>query len=360
MSIIKNISGGNSCIMGTRFLMEKMEVLLAATMSEKQKKLLINGFDLVDFNPPEDFLDDIHLILEYKTGEQIGDYTATRANRYILHSDSNNPMISSLELLDVNSYSPDLFVISGLQMLDNFPYPKLSVRSERLIKVMEKVHKVDKSTLIHFEMASYVEKELVTDLVKYIIPYVDSIGCNEQEIDNLMNFLEFGKISLSADSNPRVARVLDQIRKVFKILNEHYFKYQGGDSNVRMLSRIHVHTLAFQLILNVQDSKWKNIRGSVAKASLVAHRHVCQRNYVNPENSMLILDDSFSTSMTDSNETDSRPNRITITKSNPVACWKERILVHGKHVEVKICIAPNLVCKDAKKTVGAGGKHELI
>lgn len=346
--------------MGTRFLMEKMEVLLAATMSEKQRKLLINGFDLVDFNPPDDFLDDIHLILEYKTGEKIGDYTATRANRYILHSDSNNPMISSLELLNVNSYSPDLFVISGLQMLDNFPYPKSSVRSERIKKVMQKVHKVDKSTLIHFEMASYVEKKLVSDLARYLIPYVDSIGCNEQEIDNLMNFLEFNQITLSADSNPRVARVLDQTRKVFTILNEHFFKSQESDSNVRMLSRIHVHTLAFQLILNVKDSKWKNIKSSVAKSSLVAHRHVCQRNYVNPEASMLILDDSFSTSLTESNETDSRPDRVTISKKNPVACWKERISVHGKHVEVKICIAPNLICKDAKKTVGAGGKNKLI
>jgi ADP-dependent glucokinase len=73
--------GGNACVMGTKFLMERMEVLLAATMSDEQKGLLINGFDLVDFQPPQDFLEDIHLILEYKTGDKFGNFTATRANR---------------------------------------------------------------------------------------------------------------------------------------------------------------------------------------------------------------------------------------------------------------------------------------
>lgn len=351
--------GGNSCIMGTRFLLEKMEVLLGATMSEKQKGLLINGFDMVDFTPPKGYKDDVHIIIEYKTGDTFGDLTATRANRYILHSDIHSPMISSLELLDVNSYSPNLFVVSGLQMLDNFPFPDPSIRSERIVKVKEKMSKVDKSTLIHFEMASYVEDRLLSDITQHVLPYTDSIGCNEQEIDNLMNFLEYGKISLSADSNPRVARVLDQTRKVFKILNQGFF--QSQDNAMRLLSRIHVHTLAFQLILNVKDSKWKNIRSAAAKSSLVAHRHVCQTNYVNPENAIILLDDSFSTSTlnNDANETDNlRPERVQIKKNSPVGCWKEMIKIDEKNsLEVKICIAPNMICKEAKKTVGAGGEH---
>lgn len=73
--------GGNAPIMGSRFLMEQMEVLLAATMSEKQKSHLINGFDMIDFKPTEDYIDDIHLIFEYKTGDKFGDHTAIRANR---------------------------------------------------------------------------------------------------------------------------------------------------------------------------------------------------------------------------------------------------------------------------------------
>lgn len=49
----------------------------------------------------------------------------------------------------------------------------------------------------------------------------------------------------------------------------------------RPLSRIHIHTLAFQAILRViKDPKnavreWKATRASAAKAALTAHRHTC-------------------------------------------------------------------------------------
>jgi ADP-dependent glucokinase len=243
--------------------------------------------------------------------------------------------------------------VSGLQMLDNFPFPKPSTRSDRIRKVMQQIHSVKKSTLIHFEMASYVQLELMEDLQRHILPYVDSIGCNEQEIDNLMNFLENGRISYSSDSNPRVASTLDQARRVFKHLNENYFLRKDEDKNLRLLSRIHIHTLAFQLIFNARESRWKNIRSSVAKSVLTAHRHVCQTTYVNPENSMLILDDSFATSMTDESDFE-RPKRIEIKKKTPISCWSEKMAIGGNLLDVKICIAPNMVCKDAKKTAGAG------
>lgn len=267
-------------------------------------------------------------------------------------------MIKSLDLLDVNSYNPNLFVVSGLQMLDNYPFSSDTIRTERIKKVKHQMINANKSTLIHFEMASFVQLELFKEMEQYILPYTDSIGCNEQEIDNLLNVVEKGKISLSADANPRVATTLDQARKVFKILNRNYFENRHADTNMRMLSRMHIHTLAFQLILNVKDSKWKNIRSAAAHSSLVAHRHVCQTHYVNPESSMLILDESFATSL-DTDETDgdgsTRPNRIDIKKTKPVSCWMEKIAVDKVNlIDVKFCIAPVLVCKDAKKTVGAG------
>lgn len=44
--------------------------------------------------------------------------------RYIIHSDANNPYLSSMEefaqkLID---FKPDLLVVGGLQMMDNFPF----------------------------------------------------------------------------------------------------------------------------------------------------------------------------------------------------------------------------------------------
>lgn len=348
--------GGNAPVMGTRFHLEGAKVLIASSMSTKQKSHLIDGIDVTAFEPTDDFVDDIHLILEYKTGDKFGEHVAPRANRYILHNDANNPMITSLELLNVNQYKPKLFVVAGLQMLDNFPFKPASVRSERLLSVKHQMTSVDPSTLIHFEMASFVEIELINELFTNVIPFTDSLGMNEQEVDNLVRVLETGKISLSADSNPRVATTLDQMRKIFKVLNRNYFANRKSDENARKLSRIHIHTLAFQLLMNVKDSKWKNIKNAAAKSSLTAHRHVCQTSYVNPEAAQLILDDSFSTS-TDTKETegDKRPKRVEIRSDNPVPCWNETIAIDSNvHLDVEICVSPVLVCKEARKTVGAG------
>ena len=349
--------GGNAPVMGLRFHLEGAKVLIASTMSRKQRTHLLEGIDVTEFEPFDDFVDDIHLILEYKTGDKFGEHEAPRANRYIIHNDANNPMITSLELLNVNEFKPKLFVVAGLQMLDNFPFKPLSVRAERMASVKKQMTDVASSTLIHFEMASFVEIELINELIKNVIPFSDSLGMNEQEVDNLVHVLETGKISLSADSNPRVATTLDQMRKVLRIVNGNYFKTLNSDKNVRMLSRIHIHTLAFQLLLNVKGSKWSNIKNAAAKSSLTAHRHVCQTSYVNPESAQLILDDSFSTS-TDSNQTegDVKPKRIVIKLDDPVPCWNETIAINSTAtvLEVEICVSPVLVCKEAKKTVGAG------
>lgn len=347
--------GGNAPVMGMRFHLEGAKVLIASSMSNKQRSHLVSEIDVTEFEPSDDFVDDIHLILEYKTGDKFGEHEAPRANRYIIHNDANNPMITSLELLNVNEYTPKLFVVAGLQMLDNFPFKPTSVRSDRLLRVRNQMTSVSPSTLIHFEMASFVEIELMNDLLVNVIPFSDSLGMNEQEVDNLVHVLETGKISLSADSNPRVATTLDQMRKILRDHNRKYFAKRASDGNLRMLTRIHIHTLAFQLLLNVKDSKWRNIKNAAAKSSLTAHRHVCQTSYVNPENSQLILDDSFATS-TESHETvgDRRPLRVNIKQEDPAPCWNETIAIDSRTIAVEICVSPVLVCKEARKTVGAG------
>jgi ADP-dependent glucokinase len=45
--------------------------------------------------------------------------------------------------------------------------------------------------------------------------------------------------------------------------------------NTRQLTRLHVHTLAYQAILTVKNSPWRNSKAAAAKASLTANRHVC-------------------------------------------------------------------------------------
>ena len=279
--------------------------------------------------------DDVHLILEYDLGSTWGPFTSPRANRYIIHSDQSNMMLESLDpFLDaLQMYGPSLVVVGGLQMLDNFPF-ELNLRTEKLKKLQQMLISLPKSTKVHFEMASFTEEIFLQELMTYVLPYADSIGMNEQELANLCSMIEHGNVTVVTDSYPRVATTLDQIRVLFYHLRTP--KHDGE----RPLSRIHVHTLAFQAILVGRHSDWKNIHGAVAKASLTATRHVCASNRVNTQHAKLIMDDSFLVSHKPGS------HRMPLIDSAPVSCWSE--------ASVKICVAPNLVCTMVHQTAGGG------
>lgn len=261
--------GGNAPVMAMRLSREGCDVLLAAKMTNSLKLMLPDDIKVVGGEVERD---DVHLILEYKDGETWGPYTSARANRYIIHNDENNPMISSLEEFDniLPAFKPDLFIVGGLQMMDNYPF-KNGTRKLRLNKIKKQMIDQLSTTKVHFEMASFVEKNMLFELQDMILPFTDSIGMNEQEAANLYNTIYYGNVSLIADSTPRVATILDYMRTLFKLIRDNNKGIEGS----RKLTRIHVHTLAYQAILTVKNSIWKNTMAAAAKASLVAHRHVC-------------------------------------------------------------------------------------
>ncbi|XP_034239358.1 ADP-dependent glucokinase [Thrips palmi] len=330
--------GGNAAVMAARFSLEGCDVLLAAKMTPRLQKTLPLGVKVVGGDVSKD---DVHLILEYKTDEVWGPYRAPRANRFILHNDDNNPTLSSLEAFEASivTFKPDLLVVGGLQMMDNYPFEK-GVREERLKLVQEQMKTQLPDTHVHFELASFAEPKLMTDLVENILPFADSLGMNEQELENLKSILLHGKVSVVTDSNPRVATVLDDMREVFRQLRQKGRKVAGS----RSLTRIHVHTLAYQAILTVHGSTWKNSIGAAAKASLTAHRHVCGTSLVDVENVHLIMDDSFSTSKAEGSR------RVPLNVTSPISCWDEEC----GDATINVCVAPVLVCTHAKQTCGGG------
>ena len=253
--------------MASRFAKEGIgEVLLAAQMSAQLKSQL--PADIV-LSGPHLKQDDIHLLLEYPLGENWDDkYVSPRANRFIVHNDHQNPLLASLDTFydKTIDFKPDLLIVSGLQMMDNFPID-FEIRKARIMSLRQSLIDLRKSNSnlrIHFEMASYTEEVLLKTIVDQLFPLMDSIGLNEQEVSNLYNLYVYGNISVVSDPYPRVALVLDQMRQLYELTR--------SQSNGR-LTRIHVHTLAFQAILTTSGSNWKASMASSAKAALTAHRH---------------------------------------------------------------------------------------
>ncbi|CAG0881082.1 unnamed protein product [Cyprideis torosa] len=282
--------GGNAPVMASRLAAEGCDVVLAGGMTQEMRKLLPENIEVVG---PQTEIDDLHVIIEYPFGAQWGPWIAPRANRFIIHSDSNNPRLSSL----------DAFSESIREM------------ESHIRKLSAQLQALPKTTLVHFEMASLSDVELLQLLVQWILPYTDSLGMNEQELPNLHSVLIYGNVSLISEPYPRVATTLDEMRQVFGVIGDRGFARHLKNS--RTLSRIHVHTLAFQAIMTSKGSPWKNNFQAAVKASLIANRHVCGSSEVDIQKAKLIMDDSFSVSRGEGS------GRIYLDVTNPVAIWEE-------------------------------------
>lgn len=321
--------GGNAPIIASRFARAGFKVYVGGKGSKKFADIYHENLEFSDGYGDQD---DVHLIMEFTVGEKWGNYTVTRANRFILHSDKNNPRIGSLESFQdvVERVQPRIVVIGGLQMLDNVKFAE-GEREERMEKLGDWLRTVPPSILIHFEMASFAEFEMMESLHKNILPFVDSLGMNEQELPNIVSIIQNGTIIKVADANPRTAHILDDLRQLI---------LQLESVSERGLTRVHVHTLALQTIWVKKGSAWQNTRAGSAKASLIAHRHVCGVEEINPANARLIMDDSFALTAK------SKEKRINFNEHSPVSCWDEE--------RGEICLAPVLVCTKVKQTAGGG------
>lgn len=231
--------------------------------------------------------------------------------------------------------NPDLYVMSGLQMMDHFQYQPNE--RDQIIKRIKNFAIENRSVKTHFELASFADSELVSELINQVIPYSDSIGCNEQELPNIYSALKFGKITTISASMPKVAEILDTLVETFQLL-------QTIESD-RKPSRIHVHTLAYQAIIQRNDAEtdkmWPNIKESAARAAITAIRHVCQDENISDQNSKILLDGSFRRSAKKEPVV-----RQYVDIKEGVTCWSED--------NYKICLATGLVCTKVKQTAGGG------
>uniref|UniRef100_A0A8C8GYA1 ADP-dependent glucokinase 2 n=1 Tax=Oncorhynchus tshawytscha TaxID=74940 RepID=A0A8C8GYA1_ONCTS len=326
--------GGNAPVMAGRMATEGCDVLLGGSFSPDFADILSQHITVAG-NVVEE--PDIHLILEYPSGATWGQYTARRANRYIVHSDDHNPYLASLQDFEVKlqDFHPDLLVVGGLQMMDSFPFQR--GEREALLSRLGSLLSSSPRTGVHFEMASFVDEGLMGDLLRLVLPHADSLGMNEQELPNLLSLLRGSNITVLSDPNPRVATVLDQMRALYRLVNQ---RYRDANEDSRPLTRLHVHTLAFQAMIVTRGSQWKNTMSAVAKASLTANRHVCGSPDIDPSKARLIMDESFSVSSKEGSQ------RIPLEETRPVSCWDEE--------DYEICVAPVLVCTEVYQTAGGG------
>ncbi|KAL2094038.1 hypothetical protein ACEWY4_011350 [Coilia grayii] len=324
--------GGNAALMGQKFASyPQVTVLLCGPIGPKLHQLLVDEIIV----PPESLqeTDEFHLILEYQTGEQLGVTKAPQANRFIFSHDVSNGRMSALETLaaSVEEFQPDLVVLSGLHMMEGMGK---ELWKERLEQAVVAISDVRNHVPIHLELASMTDQDYMSSIMQEVIPIVNSIGLNEQE---LLFFSQAGRGPhwelTTWDGSPDVGRVSDIL---LWILKQHG---RSDPSSEADLTRIHFHTLSYHILATV-DGYWGNQVAAVAAGARVASCQACGVQAVDVQKVILKSPTEFYSSYSEPRE------QLKLDPNEPVTFWSRD--------NVTFYMTPVLVCKQPLRTVGLG------
>ena len=331
--------GGNGALVANRLAAEGCTVLLSAPIGERLQPMLHKRVTAV--SPPadvsaSDLHEDVHLILEYARGASWNGLVSPRANRFILTNDYANTALRVLDTFvdDFVTFGGNLVVVSGLQLLDGMRIDGRRAMFERMAAILDEV---PRDVPIHFELASMADVEMYREIVDILLPHVDSLGSNEQELEALYHFLKSDTLDVVNPSMPEADTATRHVDGVLALLHERSVR-------TRALTRLHLHTLPFQLVAHAGDASrlWADARVSAVAASLRGTRHTCGgRESIRVRDVALAMPPEYHVERTDGG-----PRTIAFDPANASVCWR--------HNELRLCLAPVLTCRRPTQTVGGG------
>ncbi|RLN66802.1 hypothetical protein BBJ28_00018894 [Nothophytophthora sp. Chile5] len=277
--------GGNAATMAERAASEGCVVLLGAAIGKEMSRHFSDGLQLVG-HLEEHQHEDVHLVLEYASGDEFRGHMSPRANRYYLNHDVHNARLSVLEEFEraLDEFKPDLVVFGGLQLMEVETDERgRLMRLTALSEVLQNLFLAQTPT--HYEFAAVSDFSLFDDTVRLVLPWVDSIGLNEQELYILHHYLVTGEEGTATTSRPTVAEISAQLHDVVQFAAKAKQSFQsGGDDQeqdkqetlaLAQLSRIHFHTLQFHVVCQKDGGMWEDPTTALVQSALMSSKVAC-------------------------------------------------------------------------------------
>ena len=288
----------------------------------------------------------MHLILEYARGEALLDEVAPRANRFILHSDRVNGALGTLEAFHAAAadFAPHILVAAGVHLLQE--QESAAFRSQRLADVRRHLSTTPSATAVHLEYASIGDADFVREVTEELLPAIDSLGCNEQELGDMYRALGGAAIAHDTFVAAPFAAVRDAVALLFDRARELRDATTADDVALRRLTRVHFHYLRYHAIF-FDPAVWHDSELAVGAGAWAAAATACEFRDVSPEATArdfdereVELDDSTRALMRDGNGRVQAVRRGELTTPN------------GE--QLHYVVAPVLVCRKPRRTVGLG------
>jgi ADP-dependent glucokinase len=368
--------GGNAATMAERASAEGCVVLLGAAMGKEMKPYFLDHRIQLVGHLEEHQHEDVHLVLEYASGDEFRGHKSPRANRYYLNHDVHNARLSVLEEFEksLDEFKPDLVVFGGLQLMEVETDARgRLMRLKALSEVLQNLFLSQTPT--HYEFAAVSDFSLFDDTVRLVLPWVDSIGLNEQELYILHHFLVTGEEGTATTSRPTVAEISAQLHDVIQFASKakKNFQTSGQDEDtdedkqetlaMAQLSRIHFHTLQFHIVCQKEGSMWADPTTALVQSALMSSKVACGKPPA-PGSASGDGDDDEPKPMRSSAEMEVDPERIEVLLArqqllskrqglkvdldpfSPVVSWQE--------ADFQCHLVPMMACKKPDHTAGLG------
>lgn len=280
--------------------------------------------------------------MEYSKGEDWGDARATCANRVIISHDKENSELTSLDEFEssLDSFEPGVVVFTGAHMLDGQPR---ELWKQSIMDIVRVLKKIPRGTMVHFELATIGNLQFMSHLAEEVLPHVDSLGLNEQELLSIaksqrtdFNFTEIGP-------KPSIPDAGDILYWLFE-------RYSSIDRNNSRLTRIHFHSLTYHILVTPKDrlkgSLWENSLNAVLEGSKIASIQACQTDTIKNSLHELQIPEKFQLS---NNDESLQNSAIEYQPENGYVSW-----LRNKAWRIEFNMSPVFVCKKPLKTVGLG------
>ncbi|GMF53374.1 unnamed protein product [Phytophthora fragariaefolia] len=371
---VKRKVGGNAATMAERASAEGCVVLLGAAMGKDMKPYFRDPRIQLVGHLDEHQHEDVHLVLEYSSGDEFRGHVSPRANRYYLNHDVHNARLSVLEEFEqsLDAFKPDLVVFGGLQLMEvEMDERGRLMRLKALSEVLQNLFVAKTPT--HYEFAAVSDFSLFDDTVRLVLPWVDSIGLNEQELFILHHYLVTGEEGTATTSRPTVAEISAQLHDVIQFASKAKKNFQTSGQGTKddsenqdtfalaQLSRIHFHTLQFHIVCQKEGSMWEDPTTALIQSALMSSKVACGKPPAPGSDS---ADEDKPKPMRTSAEMEVDPERVEVLLArqqllskrqdlnveldpfSPVVTWQE--------ADFQCHLVPMVACKKPDHTAGLG------
>ncbi|MGQ4832977.1 MAG: ADP-dependent glucokinase/phosphofructokinase [Candidatus Asgardarchaeia archaeon] len=196
--------------------------LIKVPIIENDKTALLSAKKLFGKDKPP-----IHWIFEYNKGFEFTikgrRYIAPRANRFIATYD---PYIAKCEISNGFKNLPEdilkkvtSFIVGGLHLIRKEFISNIDKKFDEIRFILKRWKKLNPSAPLHFEYGPSTDIELFNLIHKFLSPWIDTLGINEDDLVDIMIALKKKDIAQKIREQQTIISIFEGIIQILKKTN---------------------------------------------------------------------------------------------------------------------------------------------